>query len=59
MDLISVESSAEQDFIGREMKRAGVREIWTSGRLCDKEVTMTLLNQLNILNIRTVIEAAY
>jgi len=38
MDLISVESSAEQDFIGREMKRAGVREIWTSGRLCDKEV---------------------
>merc|ERR1711988_1590058 len=38
MDLISIESRGEQDFIGREMKRAGVREIWSSGRLCDKEV---------------------
>jgi len=38
MDLVSFESSGEQDFVGRNMKRAGVREVWTSGRLCDKEV---------------------
>ncbi|XP_023343172.1 uncharacterized protein LOC111712710 isoform X1 [Eurytemora carolleeae] len=38
MDLISIESQDEQDFLGREMKKAGVRETWSSGRLCDKEV---------------------
>jgi len=38
MDLVSIESRNEQDFLGREMKKAGVREIWTSARLCDKEV---------------------
>ena len=43
MDLISVESQDEQDFLGREMKRAGVRETWSSGRLCDKEV-ISLIN---------------
>jgi hypothetical protein len=41
MDLISIESQQEQDFLGRNMARAGVREIWTSGRLCDKEVTLS------------------
>merc|ERR1712142_639693 len=39
MDLISIESRAEQDFIGREMKRAGVREIWSSGRLSTRRLT--------------------
>ena len=61
MDLISIENQAEQNFIGQNMARAGVREVsdsddddddnnhnnnakndldqvWTSGRLCDKEV---------------------
>jgi len=38
MDLISIENQQEQNFIGQQMARAGVREVWTSGRLCDKEV---------------------
>jgi len=38
MDLITVESGREHDFIGENMARGGVREVWTSGRLCDKEV---------------------
>ncbi len=38
MDLISIESQQELDFLGKNMGRAGIREIWTSGRLCDKEV---------------------
>ena len=38
MDLISIENQAEQNFIGQQMARAGVREVWSSGRLCDKEV---------------------
>ena len=40
MDLISIESQQEMDFLGKNMARAGVREIWTSGRLCDKEVSV-------------------
>jgi len=38
MDLITLESGREHDFIGENMARGGVREVWTSGRLCDKEV---------------------
>ena len=38
MDLVSIENQAEQNFVGQNMARAGVREVWTSGRLCDKEV---------------------
>jgi len=38
MDLVSFESEEEMDFVGGVMKRNNVREIWTSGRLCDKEV---------------------
>ena len=56
MDLITLESAREQEFIGKNMADAGVREVsrrrlcwcsvncfvlcqvWTSGRLCDKEV---------------------
>jgi len=38
MDLITVESRREHDFIGENMALGGVREVWTSGRLCDKEV---------------------
>jgi len=38
MDLVSTESSRELGDVGKEMKRGGVKEVWTSGRLCDKEV---------------------
>merc|ERR1712014_484499 len=38
MGLITLEDAMEQNFIGENMARAGVREVWTSGRLCDKEV---------------------
>merc|ERR1712061_327634 len=38
MDLISIESAEEQNFLGRAMNGGNVREVWTSGRLCDKEV---------------------
>jgi len=38
MDLISIESQTEQNGIGGVMKSGNVREVWTSGRLCDKEV---------------------
>ena len=37
MDLVSFENQQEQNFVGQNMARAGVREVWTSGRLCDKE----------------------
>ena len=38
MDLISIESQSEQNSLGAVMKAGNVREVWTSGRLCDKEV---------------------
>merc|ERR1711970_770586 len=38
MDLISIESQTEQNSIGGVMKSGNVREVWTSGRLCDKGV---------------------
>jgi len=38
MDLVAFESSNEQNAVGRFMNSGNVREVWTSGRLCDKEV---------------------
>jgi len=38
MDLVSFESKGEQTAVGQAMKAGGVREVWTAGRLCDKEV---------------------
>jgi len=38
MDLIAIESNSELKSIGSVMKRGNVKEVWTSGRLCDKEV---------------------
>ena len=32
MDLISIESAEEQNFLGRVMGAGNVREVWTSGR---------------------------
>jgi len=39
MDLVSFENVGEWNFIKDSMARAGVREIWTAGRLCDAEVS--------------------
>lgn len=40
MDLISVESQKEMDFLGGHMRspKTQIQEVWTSARLCDKEV---------------------
>ena len=38
MDLVTIESGQEQTALGRVMAAGNVREVWTSGRLCDKEV---------------------
>ena len=38
MDLVSFESEDEWDLVKNFMNGAGIKEIWTSGRLCDAEV---------------------
>ena len=38
MDMISLESKAEEDFVVGLMRTSGIKDIHTSGRLCDKEV---------------------
>jgi len=38
MDLVAIESNNELQAVGRQMGRGNVKEVWTSGRLCDKEV---------------------
>ena len=35
---VAFESANEQNAVGRFMNSGNVREVWTSGRLCDKEV---------------------
>ncbi|XP_011165921.2 uncharacterized protein LOC105200189 [Solenopsis invicta] len=35
MDLVSLETSAENEFIKNHIKKDNVKYIWTSGRLCD------------------------
>nr|CAD7405211.1 unnamed protein product [Timema cristinae] len=35
MDLVSLETSAENEFIKRKIVEGNVKYIWTSGRLCD------------------------
>merc|ERR1712012_389659 len=52
MDLVSIENRAEQNFVGQNMARAGVREVWTSGRLCDKEVDGCEADRFQPYNIR-------
>merc|ERR1711962_190953 len=39
MDLVSFENEKEWNLVKDFMTGAGVREIWTAGRLCDSEVT--------------------
>ncbi len=38
MDMVSLETKAEQDFIHRFLAASNVNNIHTAGRLCDKEV---------------------
>ena len=38
MDMVSIESKAEEDFVVGLMRTSGIKDIHTSGRLCDKEV---------------------
>ena len=38
MDLVSFESEEEWKLVKSFMDGAGIKEIWTSGRLCDAEV---------------------
>merc|ERR1712210_300888 len=38
MDLVAFENGNEQNAVGEFMNAGNVREVWTSGRLCDKEV---------------------
>ena len=38
MDLVSFESEDEWNLVKSFMDGAGIKEIWTSGRLCDAEV---------------------
>jgi len=38
MDLASFETADEWNFVRSMMSSAGIREIWTAGRLCDAEV---------------------
>merc|ERR1712055_186963 len=52
MDLIAIESTDEQSQIGRVMKSGNVREVWTSGRLCDKEVDGCEADRFQPYNIR-------
>jgi len=52
MDLVAFESGNEQNAVGRLMKSGNVREVWTSGRLCDKEVDGCEADRFQPYNIR-------
>jgi len=52
MDLISIESLEEQNWLGQHMRSGGVGEVWTSGRLCDKEVDGCDVPRFQPYNIR-------
>jgi hypothetical protein len=52
MDLISIESKQEQDFLGGHMRSGNVQEVWTSARLCDKEVDGCEADRFQPYNIR-------
>ena len=38
MDMVSFETKAEENFIHDLMKSSGIKDVHTSGRLCDAEV---------------------
>ena len=39
MDLISLETEYEHRLLSRKMKQLGMRSVWTSGHLCDRQVS--------------------
>ena len=39
MDLISLETEYEHRLLKRKMKQLGMRSVWTSGHLCDRQVS--------------------
>ena len=49
---VAFENSNEQNNVGSAMKRGNVREVWTSGRLCDKEVDGCEQDRFQPYNIR-------
>jgi len=51
MDLVSFEDAGEWNFVKDSMARAGIREIWTAGRLCDAEVNGCTASHYQPLNI--------
>jgi len=52
MDLVAFENGNEQNAVGRLMNAGNVREVWTSGRLCDKEVDGCEADRFQPYNIR-------
>jgi len=51
MDLVSFENKAEWDLVQNFMSGAGIKEIWTAGRLCDAEVSGCDASHYQPLNI--------
>merc|ERR1712066_1132104 len=51
MDLVSFESEDEWNLVKNFMDGAGIKEIWTSGRLCDAEVSGCDADHYKPLNI--------
>merc|ERR1712061_782185 len=52
MDLVAFENAREQNAVGEFMNAGNVREVWTSGRLCDKEVDGCEADRFQPYNIR-------
>jgi len=52
MDLVAIESNTEQNGLGAVMKEDNIEEIWTSARLCDKEVDGCEQDRFRPYNIR-------
>merc|ERR1711890_115634 len=51
MDLVSFETEEEWNLVKNFMDGAGIKEIWTSGRLCDAEVSGCEADHYKPLNI--------
>lgn len=43
MDLISLESQWEHRLLARKMTELGMKSVWTSGHLCDHQVSQRLV----------------
>ena len=47
MDLISLETPGEHRLLARKMKELGVKSVWTSGHLCDHQVSQRSVTNLH------------